>query len=50
MLISKDHRIEKLLLELRGGHSVTHIENSLETINVRDFMNNNYLGFKSKRF
>ncbi|CAK74693.1 unnamed protein product (macronuclear) [Paramecium tetraurelia] len=56
MLISKNHRIEKLLQELRGEHNVSYIENSLETINdlsPRDFddsLSNSYKNKRPKRF
>ncbi|CAD8164789.1 unnamed protein product [Paramecium pentaurelia] len=56
MLISKNHRIEKLLQELRGGYNVTQIENSLETINdlsPRDFddsLSNSYKNKRPKKF
>ncbi|CAD8176469.1 unnamed protein product [Paramecium octaurelia] len=52
LLISRNHRIEKLIQELRGGLSVTHIENTLETINdlsPRDLDDSLSITYKNKR-
>ncbi|CAD8088180.1 unnamed protein product [Paramecium sonneborni] len=56
MLITKNHRIEKLIQELRGGHCVTQIENTLEAINdlsprdLDDSLSNSYKNKRPKRF